>query len=163
MAARGSLNNPVEGVTVAYEARPAAKALGPLEGVIVSAAERDVDARVRAAREKHAAERFFGWMANYGCCVSKAEGERRRREALEQARQRQAEIARELARLEAKFPHLKAQYEDARNNGAPNDTVRDARRSPPPPAERELRSALQGGEGRQDRGRPSLHRYGSQR
>ena len=31
------------------------------------------------------AERSLGWMANYGCCVSKAEGERRRRRAVELA------------------------------------------------------------------------------
>merc|ERR1719197_1422204 len=43
--------------------------------------ERDVEERARAE-----AERSFGWKANYGCCVSKAEGERRRREAMEQAR-----------------------------------------------------------------------------
>ena len=89
------------------------------------ATERDVEVELREERvaeeiSRTLAECSFGWKANYGCCVSKAEGERRRREALEQARQRQAEIARE-------FAQLKAEYEAARANGAPNDTVRDAR------------------------------------
>ena len=114
------------------------------------ATERDVEVELREEREaeeraRAEAERSFGWKANYGCCVSKAEGERRRREAMEQARQwarqwarqRRAEIERELARLEAKFPGLKAKYEAARANGAPNDTVRAA----PPRSERGARGA----------------------
>ena len=49
--------------------------------------EHDVEAALREEREaeeraRALAERSFGWKANYGCCVSKAEGERRRREAL---------------------------------------------------------------------------------
>ena len=106
------------------------------------ATEHDVEVELREEREaeeraRAEAERSFGWKANYGCCVSKAEGERRRREAMEQARQRQAEVARELARREAKFSGLKAQYEAARANGAPNDTVRAA----PPRSERGARGA----------------------
>ena len=100
------------------------------EHIKAMSAERDDALRPWAAREQYAAEHFFGWMANYGCCVSKAEGERRRREALEQARQRQAEVARE-------FAQLKAEYEAARANGAPNDTVRAA----PPRSERGARGA----------------------
>ena len=99
------------------------------------ATEHDVEVALREEREaeeraRTLAERSFGWKANYGCCVSKAEGERRRREALEQARQRQAEVARE-------FAQLKAEYEAARANGAPNDTVRAA----PPRSERGARGA----------------------
>ena len=187
------------------------------------ATERDVEVELREERvaeeiSRTLAECSFGWKANYGCCVSKAEGERRRREAMEQARQRaqreaeaaqreaeaaaaaaqreaeaearrqakaaararQLEVAAKTrAELEAKFPGLKAQYEAARANGAPNDTVRDARdararaplrrvrrgeraarardsdaRRPPPPAGEEPRGTLRGGERRRDGGRP---------
>ena len=98
------------------------------------ATERDVEVELREERvaeeiSRTLAECFFGWKANYGCCVSKAEGERRRREALEQA-QRQAEVARE-------FAQLKAEYKAAHANGAPNDTVRAA----PPRSERGARGA----------------------
>jgi hypothetical protein len=99
------------------------------------ATEHDVEVALREEREaeeraRALAEHIYGWKENYGCCVSKAEGERRRREALEQARQRQAEVARE-------FAQLKAEYEAARANGAPNDTVRAA----PPRSERGARGA----------------------
>ena len=94
------------------------------------ATERDVEVELREERDVEERAQQFGWQANYGCCVSKAEGERRRREALEQARQRQAEVARE-------FAQLKAEYEAARANGAPNDTVRAA----PPRSERGARGA----------------------
>ena len=98
------------------------------------ATEHDVEVALREEREaeeraRALAEHIYGWKENYGCCVSKAEGERRRREALEQA-QRQAEVARE-------FAQLKAEYEAARANGAPNDTVRAA----PPRSERGARGA----------------------
>ena len=59
------------------------------------ATEHDVEVELREEREaeeraRTLAERSFGWKANYGMLVSKAEGERRRREALEQVRQRDA-------------------------------------------------------------------------
>ena len=85
--------------------------------------EHDVKAALREEREakemdRAEAERKFGWEMNYGCCISKAEGERRRRKALEQAR-RALEPARQIARDLAQLgpAQLKAKY----------DTVRDAR------------------------------------
>ena len=56
------------------------------------ATEHDVEVALREEREaeeraRALAEHIYGWKENYGCCVSKAEGERRRREAMEQARQ----------------------------------------------------------------------------
>ena len=95
-------------------------------GAVIQAltTERDVEAALREEREaeeraRTLAERSFGWKANYGMLVSKAEGERRRREAMEQARQQLQRPQRDAK--------IKAQYEAARANIAPNDTVRDAR------------------------------------
>ena len=92
------------------------------------ATEHDVEVALREEREAEErartwAERSFGWKANYGMLVSKAEGERRRREALEQAR--------DVVQLGP--AQLKAKY------GAHFDTVRDARarvRAAPPRSER---------------------------
>ena len=81
------------------------------------ATEHDVEVELREEREaedraRAEAERSFGWKANYGCCVSKAEGERRRREAMEQARQ----LSRDLAQLGP--AQLKAKYDTAANRKA---------------------------------------------
>ena len=98
------------------------------------ATEHDVEAALREEREAEErartwAERSFGWKANYGMLVSKAEGERRRREALEQAR--------DVVQLGP--AQLKVKY------GAKFDTVRDARaaraRAAPPRSERGARGA----------------------
>merc|ERR1719331_1821072 len=48
------------------------------------ATEHDVEVALREEREaeeraRALAEHIYGWKENYGCCVSKAEGERRRR------------------------------------------------------------------------------------
>ena len=52
--------------------------------------EHDVEAALREEREAEeqieAMARRFGWRASYGCCVSKAGGERRRQKAMEDAR-----------------------------------------------------------------------------
>ena len=176
-AAKARADAEAEGRREAAAAAPPARTAPSAEA---AAAERERRVREAVARVGPAEAARFGWKENYGWDVSKADGERRRREAMQKA---------QAAKIKAHATDIKAQYEAARASGAPNDTVRDARdararttlrrvrrgeraarardsdarRSPPPPAERELRSALQGGEGRQDRGRPSLHRYGSQR
>ena len=86
--------------------------------------EHDVKAALREEREakemdRAEAERKFGWEMNYGCCISKAEGERRRRKALEQAR-RALEPARQIARDLAQLgpAQLKAKYDTAANRKA---------------------------------------------
>ena len=90
-------------------------------GAVIQAltTERDVEAALREEREAEeqieAMARRLGWKASYGCCVSKAEGERRRQKAIGEARH--------FAPLEAE---IRPEYEAARANGAPNDTVRDA-------------------------------------
>ena len=81
--------------------------------------EHDVEAALREEREaeeraRFLAERSFGWKANYGCCVSKAEGERRRREAVE------------IARDACVWPRLGPAQLKAKH-GAKLNTVRDAR------------------------------------
>ena len=54
-------------------------------------AEEQIEAMAREEREAEeqieAMARRFGWQASYGCCVSKAEGERRRQKAMEDARE----------------------------------------------------------------------------
>merc|ERR1719453_2840128 len=114
------------------------------------ATEHDVEVELREEREaedraRAEAERSFGWKANYGCCVSKAEGERRRREAMEQAEQvearrraaakakaqRRAEIARDIAQLGP--AQLKAKYDTSENrealwNAAEDGKTEDVRR-----------------------------------
>merc|ERR1719453_2410871 len=114
------------------------------------ATEHDVEVELREEREaedraRAEAERSFGWKANYGCCVSKAEGERRRREAMEQAEQvearrraeakakaqRRAEIARDIAQLGP--AQLKAKYDTSENrealwNAAKDGKTEDVRR-----------------------------------
>ena len=139
--------------------------------------EHDVKAALREEREakemdRAEAERKFGWEMNYGCCISKAEGERRRRKALEQAR-RALEPARQIARDLAQLgpAQLKAKYDTVRTRarararaplvGRERTRARrpDARRPSRPPVQREL-GALECGVGRQDGGRPSIHRYG---
>ena len=55
------------------------------------ATEHDVEVALREEREAEeqieAMARRFGWRASYGCCVSKAEGERRRQKAMEDAKE----------------------------------------------------------------------------
>ena len=66
----------------------------------------------------------FGWQGNYGCCVSKEEGERRRQKAIHQAIQKEIAFCRRVAELQL----------------YPDDTVRDAKEG-----EREGERARRGG------------------
>ena len=54
-------------------------------------AEEQIEAMAREEREAEeqieAMARRYGWRASYGCCVSKAEGERRRQKAMEDAKE----------------------------------------------------------------------------
>merc|ERR1719453_2216553 len=108
------------------------------------ATEHDVEVELREEREaeeraRAEAERSFGWKANYGCCVSKAEGKRRRREAMKQAEQvearrraeakakaqRRAEIARDIAQLGP--AQLKAKYDTSENREALWNAAKDGK------------------------------------
>ena len=86
------------------------------------AAERERRVREAVARVGPAEAARFGWEEDYGMLVSKEEGERRRREAMEQARQQVAEIS--------------SQYEAARANGAPGDAEYDRMTAIAPPPDR---------------------------
>ena len=106
-----------------------------------------------------------------------AEAEARRQAGAEDEARRRAEIARDVAQLGP--AQLKAKYDTVRDARARARARRSAafgegsaRRAratltrvvhDAPPAERESRGALERGEGRQDGGRSSIHRYGSRR
>ena len=101
------------------------------------ATEHDVEAALREEREaeemaRAEAERYFGWKANYGCCETKAEGERRRRKAMRKARQqaqREAEAAAEAraARDQAHADHERRAAEAAAKRAAKARAEAEAR------------------------------------